>query len=232
MAEPNAGYAPLMEAAGIALAACDRGKAEVSLRAAIDCVASAEGAGDELYVALVKLASLKQESANYAEAGEIFGRALQVGERTHGPNSLAVVPALQGLGTALSLRGRAAAAAPLLKRALSISQSQLGEAHSDLVILLNDLSRLYLTQSAYAYAEPLLTRLLAIKRARGEDRPEVATILASLGSVYQGLGRYESAEQTWRQVVAIRERALAPNHFSIATALEHLAETCAARGKS
>jgi len=70
-----------------------------------------------------------------------------------------------------------------------------------------------------------------MKRSKGEDHPEVATVLASLATVRQGLGRHESAEQLWRRVLDIRERTLAPNHFAIATALEHFGEACSARGK-
>jgi TonB family protein len=70
-----------------------------------------------------------------------------------------------------------------------------------------------------------------MKRGKGEDHPEVATVMASLANVRQALGRHESAEQLWRRVLEIRERTLAPNHFAIATALEHFGEACSARGK-
>jgi TonB family protein len=119
----------------------------------------------------------------------------------------------------------------LLARALTVSETRIGDDHPDLVILLNDLVRLCLKQSAYAFAEPLLLRLLAIKQSKGADHPEVATVLASLGAVRQSMGRHESAEQLWRRVLEIRERTLAPNHLAVATAIEHLAEACVARGK-
>jgi len=128
-------------------------------------------------------------------------------------------------------RGAFNEAEPLLSRALSISERNTDEEQSDLAILLNDLARICLKQSAYTLAEPLLTRLLAIKQSKGENHPEVATVLASLACVRQGLGQHESAEQLWRRVLDIRERILAPNHFSVASAMEHLAESCAARGK-
>jgi len=86
-------------------------------------------------------------------------------------------------------------------------------------------------KSAFASAEPHLLRLLELKRAKGDDHPEVATVLASLATVRQALGSHESAEQLWRRVLSIREQTLAPNHFAIATALEHLGQSCAARGK-
>jgi TonB family protein len=134
-------------------------------------------------------------------------------------------------GAAKLEAGNDAEAVECLRKALEIGDRTVGADHPDLIILLNDLSRIYLRQSAYAAAEPLLLRLLEMKRSKGEDHREVATVLASLATVRQGLGRHESAEQLWRRVLEIRERTLAPNHFAIATALEHFGETCSARGK-
>jgi len=231
MHDTAVGFAACYEAAGVALASGDRGKAETSLRAAVECVEGVAGAHNELVMALVKLGALKRESGAYAEAEQIFAQAVDVSERAWGTHDLRLVPALTGLGTSRIMLGRAESAEPVLTRAIGISETQLGDSDPDLVILLNDLSRLYLKQSAYRFAEPLLNRLLAIKRAKGEDHPEVATVLASLAAVHQALGRHETAEQTWRRVLDIRERTLAPNHFSVATAMENLAETCSARGK-
>ena len=138
---------------------------------------------------LIRLGTIKQEAGSFAEAEECFRRALEIGDRTFGPEN------------------------------------------PDLIILLNDLTRLYLKQSAYSSAEPLLLRLLELKRTKGEDHPEVATVLASLATVRQALGIHESAESLWRRVLDIRERTLAPNHFATASALEHLGDACAARGK-
>jgi TonB family protein len=134
-------------------------------------------------------------------------------------------------GAAKLEAGNDTEAVDYLRKALEIGDRTVGPDHPDLIILLNDLTRIYLRQSAYAAAEPLLLRLLEMKRVKGEDHPEVATVLASLATVRQGLGRHESAEQLWRRVLDIRERTLAPNHFAIATALEHFGETCSARGK-
>jgi TonB family protein len=127
--------------------------------------------------------------------------------------------------------GNDAEAEEFFRRALEIGDRTVGSDHPDMILLLNDLTRIYLKQSAYASAEPLLLRLLEMKRSKGEDHPEVATVMASLATVRQALGSHESAEQLWRRVLEIRERTLAPNHFAIATALEHFGEACSARGK-
>ncbi|MGI8401668.1 MAG: tetratricopeptide repeat protein [Gemmatimonadaceae bacterium] len=138
---------------------------------------------------------------------------------------------LQKLGAQKQDSGSRAEAAECLGKALEIGDRMFGPEHPELTILLNDLTRLHLRQGSYAAAEPLLLRLLDLKKSKGEDHPEVATVLASLTSVREGLGLHESAEQLWRHVVDIRDRTLAPNHFATAIALEHLGESCAARGK-
>ncbi|MFL5595150.1 MAG: tetratricopeptide repeat protein [Gemmatimonadaceae bacterium] len=143
----------------------------------------------------------------------------------------AKLAALIKLGTQKQESADFAGADETFQQALALGERIFQAEHPNMMMLLNDLTRLYLKQSAHASAEPLLLRLLELKRSKGEDHPEVATVLASLATVRQALGRHESAEQLWRRVLDIRDRTLAPNHFATATALEHLGDTCAARGK-
>ena len=185
----------------------------------------------ELASSPIRLAVSQQEAGNYADAEAFYGKALVIGERALGFDHPALLPALTGLGAVRMLRGAGTDAEAILARALSISETRLGDDEPEVVILLNDLARLCLKQSIPAFAEPALLRLLAIKRLKGEDRPEVATVLASLAFVHQSLGRHTTAEKLWTRVVEIREQTLAPNHLSVATALEHLADACTARGK-
>ena len=151
--------------------------------------------------------------------------------RREQPDAQSELAALVRLGTIKQEAGNLAEAEECLRRALDLGDRTLGPENPDLVILLNDLTRLYLKQSAYGPAEPLLLRLLDLKRSKGEDHPEVATVLASLATVREALGMHESAEQLWRRVLEIRECTLAPNHFATASALERLGDACAARGK-
>lgn len=176
-------------------------------------------------------AAAKGDLASIEQAETLYRKALTTGERARGPFDVSLVPALTGLGAVLLQQGSTDDAMPILTRAVSIAEQQLGADNPDVVILLNDVSRLYLRHGAHAHAEPLLQRLLEIKRAKGEEHPEVATVLASLASVRQTAGRHDEAEQLWRRVLDIRARTLAPNHIATASALEHLGLSCAARGK-
>ena len=166
--------------------------------------------------------SRSQESQTLAELAEA--------EQSYGPESLQLLPALAKLSAIRIGRAEAERAAPLVLRALDISDRYPAD-RPDLVLLLTDLTRLCIKQSAHTLAEPLLLRLVEMKRGKGDDHPEVATVLASLATVRQALGQHESAEQLWRRVLEIREKTLAPNHFAVATAIERLADSCAARGK-
>ncbi len=57
------------------------------------------------------------------------------------------------------------------------------------------MATLYLNLGRDDQAEPLLERALAIdRRTNGEDHPDVAWDLRTLGSLYQRQGRYEEAE--------------------------------------
>jgi tetratricopeptide (TPR) repeat protein len=209
----------------------DRGDLATAERELRVAVRTSESLDVEHVAELVKLAELQEEIGASLEAETLLRRALEVGEEALGATHFGLVPALRSLGALLLLRGATEQVEPLLTRALAITEQHLGADHPNLVPLLTDLTRLYLERSAYDRAEPLLRRLLAIKRSTGEDRPEVATILATLATVRQALGRHEAAEQLWRRVLEIRERTLPPNHFAIGTTLEHLADSCAARGK-
>jgi TonB family protein len=206
-------------------------QAEQALCATIERHEQSGGSPLELAQALIRLGTLRQQKESYADAEVLFAKALDVSEQILGPDHIDLVPALTSLGAVRVLRGSPEVAEPLLNRALAISERYLGQGHPDLVILVNDLSRLCLKHSAYSVAEPLLQRLLKMKRSKGEDHPEVATVLASLAVVHESRGRHESAEELWRRVLDIRERTLSPNHFAHAVALEHLADVCAARGK-
>ena len=231
MVDSIASYERGIDAPGSPRVNGERGSAERAPRSSVQSFDELERSGPEHVSALLKMGAAKQDEGEYLEAEDLFRRALELGERVLGPDNPALAAALMNLAGARIVCGKPETAEPLVIRALSITENGLGDYDPDFAILVNDLTRVCLKQSAHAVAEPLLLRLLAMKRSKGDDHPEVATVLASLAGVRQALGRHESAEQLWRRVLDIRERTLAPNHLGLATALERLADSCSARGK-
>src|SRR5262245_29608091 len=123
-----------------------------------------------------------------------------------------------------------AEAEPLLTEALAISEELFGREHAALAPVLNELGRLHIHRSQYAGAADGLERLLAIARAKGEQNADIATALAGLAVVKRKLGDDAAAEALYRDALRIREKVLEPNHMVTVVTLEHLSETCAARG--
>ncbi|HEV8495399.1 MAG TPA: tetratricopeptide repeat protein [Gemmatimonadaceae bacterium] len=140
--------------------------------------------------------------------------------------------ALFHLGKLSRKFGRAgeAEAETLLTEALAISEGFFGREHVALTPLLNELGRLHIHRSQHARAEDVLERLLAIARGKSEENADVATVLAALAVVKRKLGDDASAEALFRDALRIREKVLEPNHMVTVVTLEHLSETCAARG--
>ena len=140
--------------------------------------------------------------------------------------------ALFQLGKLSRKFGRAgeAEAEPLLTEALAISEELFGRDDAALAPLLTELSRLHIHRSQHARAEEVLERLLAIARGKSEENADVATALAGLAVVKRKLGDDASAEALFRDALRIRDKVLEPGHMVTVVTLEHLSETCAARG--
>jgi tetratricopeptide (TPR) repeat protein len=120
-------------------------------------------------------------------------------------------------------QGRYAEAEPLYRRALQITEQQLGAEHPDTATSLNNLAGLYRSQGRYAEAEPLYRRALQITEQQlGAEHPDTATSLNNLAGLYRSQGRYAEAEPLYRRALQIREQQLGAEHPAIATGLNNL----------
>ena len=182
-----------------------------------------------LATSLNSLGQLRLQAKDLAEAERCFSRALAIRQQTYGPESHAIVPSLNNLSALHDAKGETDRAVELLRRSLGISEKALGMSHPEVALGLNNLAKLYFKRRDFAKADRLLLRLLETKRTLGRDHPEVATVLGSLAKLRQAVGKHGPAEQLWRQALAIRERAFAPNDPILATTLENVADCCAAQ---
>ena len=74
-------------------------------------------------------------------------------------------------------------------------------------------------------------RSLAYRRRLVQTNPYVATSLNNLAMLYQAQGRYADAEPLLKRSLAIREKALGPDHPDVAVSLHNLAELYRAQGR-
>ena len=86
-------------------------------------------------------------------------------------------------------------------------------------------------QADYAQGEKLL--LAALKEAEkfGEQDRRLTDSLNNLASLYYAQGKYAQAEPLLQRALAIREKALGPEHPDVARSVNNLAELYSAQGK-
>ncbi len=132
--------------------------------------------------------------------------------------------ALQKLAAFHRARGQYSRAEPLLRRALAIWESSLGDKHPDVALALGEVASIHQLQGAHARAEPLLRRALAIQEAAlGATHPEVALTLGRLASVHQQQGAHDRAAPLLQRTLAIQEATLGRAHPDVAFTLNQLA---------
>ena len=121
-----------------------------------------------------------------AAAERIFRRALDINEKTLGPENPEVAYSLNGLGFALQDKGDFAGAESLYRRALAIREKALGPDHPLVANCLNDIALLLQAKGDYKGAEALYRQALAIyEKALGPNDPTTQLIrqnMESLGS--------------------------------------------------
>jgi tetratricopeptide (TPR) repeat protein len=181
---------------------------------------------------LFALASVYQAQGKHAEAKPLFKRALEMQEDATALNNLAV--------RYENDQGKYFEAELLYKRSLEIQED---------ATVLRNLALLYHRQGKYAEAESLYKRALAIKeKALGPDHKEVTKIRNNLAALhraqakelndlavrYHDQGIYAEAESLYKRalaILAIKEKALGPDHKEVTTVRNNLTELHKAQAK-
>ena len=168
---------------------------------------------------------VKIRSGNYAEAESFFSRAETFYNTINLKNPRYITSLLRDIGRSKLEQGDYDGSVYFLKKALSISEEQLGENHSDTAASLNNLAGLYQNKGRYDEAESLYLRALKIcEEQLGENHPDTATSLNNLAALYENKGRYDEAESLYLRALKIYEEQLGENHPDTAASLNNLAE--------
>jgi len=173
-------------------------------------------------------AALNREVADLYQKGDYdhaviaAKQALDLAERSFGPDHVDVALSLNNLALMYKTQKRFAAAEPLYKRSLLIREKALGPAHRSVAESLHNLAALYKAQGEFAAAEPLYKRSLAIwEKTLGPEHPSMATSINNLASLYVAQGDFAAAEPLYKRSLAIREKSLGPDHRSVAESLNN-----------
>jgi tetratricopeptide (TPR) repeat protein len=131
---------------------------------------------------------------------------------------------LDRAATFLQTQGQAAAARPLLERALVIDEAAYGPDHPTVAAALSNLALVLKYLGQASAARPLLERALTIAEATyGPDHPTVAGLLGNLATTLQDLGQANAARPLLERALTIAEATYGPDHPTVATRLNNLA---------
>ena len=119
------------------------------------------------------------------------------------------VNVLKERARALAKQGDYAKAIKAFDAAVAAAAKAYGANDQKTDILVNELAIAHYNQGNYTEVEPLYQRVLRNTEARsGHDIGEVATCLNNLGALYDEMGDYSRAEETYLRSLSLRESAV------------------------
>ncbi|WP_350117172.1 CHAT domain-containing tetratricopeptide repeat protein [Nitrosomonas sp.] len=172
------------------------------------------------------------QQGRHTEALSLAQQALEVAEKTLGPEHPDTATCLLAIGVLYEELGELDKVEPFYQRALSIREKALSPEHPDVATSLNNLANLYQNQGQYAKAQPLHQRALAIReKVLGPEHSNVAQSLNNLAMLYQNQGQFAKAQSLMQRALAIYEKALGSEHPDVALSLNNLADLYQIQGQ-
>jgi tetratricopeptide (TPR) repeat protein len=168
------------------------------------------------------LGRVNDQIGRFADAEQLLRRALALRREHLGANDLDVAVTLNNLADVLAQTNRTEEATRLSQEALAIQRRVLGPNHSDVALTLAMLAR---RTNDLAASESLLIASRDIqRRALGPSDPAVATADFELGSIMQARGKYERAQELYREGIAIRAKTAGSDRSPVALGMVRLAQ--------
>jgi serine/threonine-protein kinase len=179
---------------------------------------------------LTWLGNALREQSKFDEAEKVVAEAVELRERTHGPDSIQVADALlERANLAIDL-GRYDDALALAERARAIHK-KVGDS-SDQMRSVTIVASAQSARGEYVAAEPLSREALeASIKTNGETHPRTADLYLDVGYALRKQGKLDDAEPFYRSALDIREKLYEGDHADLAHSLNHLARLLHQQGK-
>ena len=197
-------------------------EAETSFKEAV-ALAEKLPPGDEyLIVALGKLGNVYGMKQDYADAGVMFNRQLEINENTFWANSPRTADPLRYLGNVAAGSGNFVEAESYFKRALDVNVNAFGENSNGkrrraCEVLV---AGLYMAQSQWDKAEPYLVRAVkGSEAAVGPDDNMVLVPLWGLCDLYDRAGKPEKSQPCWHRATEIMAKQFGESSPNLAQSL-------------
>lgn len=156
----------------------------------------------------------------HQEALPLAKRALELREKSVGPEHELTVVALQNLGAVCTALNRHSDGAKIYRRVLKIQEKLYGESNAVLCDTLSKLGWELLMDHNSAAALEMFNRGLKLSEAAfGADAEETVLALRGLANLYFGEGQYNKSISYLQRMIEIREKQLGENHPDVAALL-------------
>jgi tetratricopeptide (TPR) repeat protein len=171
-----------------------------------------------------KLGLYLQSRGRFSEAELLYLWALEIGEKTYGPEHYKVAVRLNNLAQLLEGTNRFEQAEFLMHRALEIEEKCYGPEHFKVAVCLNRLAEVKTATKQLDQAESMLRRsIIILDRNGGERLANYTTVLNNLAQLLKATDRLKPAESLMRRALEIDKKALGSNHPNVAVRLNNLA---------
>ena len=177
------------------------------------------------------LADIQRQLGDYDAAERLLGKAVAVQERLGSRAELDLARTRLQLASVLNDHYRADEAERMVRQAVPVLLSRLGESSGEMGDAYELLGSLKYGRGDYAGAEQLRKQALAVYRQRfGERSAQVANVENNLAVFYAERGRYPEAEAAGRRAVEIRRSRLGDAHPDTLLAMYNLGNAFYQRG--
>jgi tetratricopeptide (TPR) repeat protein len=172
--------------------------------------------------ALIGVAEIDAETGDREASAKKWNEVLAIARGEEDELSEAI--ASRGLGSMWLTAGDLARAEPLLRRSLSIMESNGGATPVDLANALSGMALLYRARNKLALAEAAWSKALELERtAFGDIHPQVAWLKEMLADVYAERGDCDRARDYATQALEAMKRSLGEDALPTATAFANRA---------
>jgi len=209
------------------------GKTKAAGAALFDALQSAQASGHTRVVAesattLLNVATMERHTRSATTWNGLASSAI---ERLGKPPRLAA--ARQSTwATSLHHRGKYAAAAGVLNKAIAAMTTAGATGEPWFAKLVHNLANVYHSKGDHASSRRMLDRVLRLrKQLLGPDHPDVAATLNTIAILAEAKGDLELAGRRYREALRITEAALGKDNPAVATFLDNLGGVLAKQGK-
>ncbi|NBD08271.1 tetratricopeptide repeat protein [Corallococcus sp. c25j21] len=180
----------------------------------------------------LRLASLREQQGNLAEAEKEAVQGLEFSRRRNGPDSLHTASLLHEMGRIRMVQNHDNESLEFHLQALELRKRLLGPDNPELVASYNRVASAYLHVGKRAAAVDIWRTALALHEAsHAPENTLLATALLNLAAALRIEGRQEEVAPMLERARAIFERTRAPNHYSVVQVIEEQAMVAGEAGK-